>query len=252
MNRPYSALGSWFEYLNDDCGYSEWSQYLIKKLRSLGAGLRGVDIGCGNGYFTRALYKAGYDVCGVDISPQMLSEAKRKAAEEGVTCEFLLGDITKLKMNGKRDFAVAVNDCLNYVPKNKLKTAFARINALLNRGGVFLFDVSTEYKLRCVLGDNLFGEDREELSYLWFNRQTADGVVMDLTFFVRCADGSYRRYDERHEQFAHSEAEILTALKEAGFGNVETEGHLGGSKEQRIGFIARKDSPVAKNIGAEV
>lgn len=72
MANSYSALGRWFEYLNDDCGYEQWSQYLIDTLKKENAGKNGVDIGCGNGYFTRALIKAGYNVFGVDISPEML------------------------------------------------------------------------------------------------------------------------------------------------------------------------------------
>ena len=79
----YSALGGAFEYLNDDCGYEQWSQYLINKLQSFGAGRVGVDIGCGNGYFTRALCKAGYAVTGVDISPQMLNCAVELARKQG-------------------------------------------------------------------------------------------------------------------------------------------------------------------------
>ena len=51
----YTALGNWFEYLNKDCDYPKWSQYLIERLAAFGAGNRGVDIGCCNGYFTRAL-----------------------------------------------------------------------------------------------------------------------------------------------------------------------------------------------------
>ena len=237
MKESYSALGGWFEYLNKDCGYEQWSQYLIARLKSLGAGLKGVDIGCGNGYFTRALYKSGYDVSGVDISPQMLSVAKQKAAKEGVRSEFLLGDITKLKLNGKVDFAVAVNDCINYVPPEKLKTAFAKVYSALNRGGVFLFDVSSEYKLRNIIGENVFCEDGEDI---WFNTQTEKGVIMELTFFIKGADGRYSREEERHEQFAHSEENIVSALEEAGFSNISSEGHLGGDKRERINFTAVK------------
>ena len=53
-NSSYSALGSWFEYLNCDCDYPTWSQYLIDLLKKYGAGTMGADVGCGNGYFTRA------------------------------------------------------------------------------------------------------------------------------------------------------------------------------------------------------
>ena len=32
-NAAYANLAKWFEYLNDDCDYENWSQYLIEKLR---------------------------------------------------------------------------------------------------------------------------------------------------------------------------------------------------------------------------
>ena len=234
----YSALGRWFEYLNDDCGYEQWSQYLIKRL-SMPQGATGVDIGCGNGYFTRALKKAGYEVIGVDISPEMLSRAQELSLKEGVRAEFLLGDITKLKLSAKRDFAVAVNDCLNYVKKSDLKSAFSRVHSCLKKGGKFIFDISSAEKLKNTLGNNLFSEDREEITYIWFNTLKEDSVVMDLTFFERGRDGKYARYDERHIQYIHEEEEIIKILEEVGF-SVESEGHLGKEKKDRINFICTK------------
>lgn len=239
MANSYSALGRWFEYLNDDCGYEKWSQYLIETLKTCGAGVRGVDIGCGNGYFTRALIKAGYSVAGVDISPEMLTRAQELSLKEGVRAEFLAGDITKLKLNAKVDFAVAVNDCVNYIPKDKLKKAFARVCSCLKKGGSFIFDVSSADKLRKTIGNNLFAEDREDITYLWFNTLYDDRVEMELTFFERGKNGLYTRYDESHIQYIYEEEEIISALKEAGFA-VRTEGHLGKDKKQRINFICKK------------
>ena len=87
---------------------------------------------------------------------------------------------------------------------------------------------------------NLFGEDGEDISYLWFNRQTPEGVRMELTFFVKRRDGAYDRFEETHFQYAHGEETIVGLLKEAGFVRVETEGHLGGDKTERINFFAYK------------
>ncbi|MDE7265733.1 MAG: methyltransferase domain-containing protein [Clostridia bacterium] len=238
MANSYSALGRWFEYLNEDCGYEQWSQYLIERLKNLGAGPRGVDIGCGNGYFTRALIKAGYSAVGVDISPQMLDKAQQLSLKEGVRAEFLLGDINKLKLNFKADFAVAVNDCLNYVSKDKIKTAFSRVYSCLKKGGVFIFDISSPNKLKNIIGNNLFAEDNDDLTYLWFNKLDGDRVVMDLTFFERQGE-KYLRSDERHIQYIHEEDGICAALKEVGFA-VQTEGHLGKDKTERINFICTR------------
>lgn len=240
MAKSYTALGGWFEYLNADCDYLTWSQYLLNKIKCAGNYFCGLDIGCGNGYFTRALNKAGYKVDGVDISESMLSVARQKAAKEGVRCEFLCGDITKLKVCRKVDFCTAVNDCINYVPKEKLKTAFARVYAATNANGAFFFDISSQNKIRNILGENLFGEDGEDISYLWFNRQTENGVEMELTFFVRQPDGLYKRFEETHVQYAHTEENVIAALRAAGFTRVECEGHLGRGKDERIQFAAFK------------
>ena len=240
MAESYETLGGWFEYLNSDCDYEKWSQYLLNKLKGASAGRVGLDIGCGNGYFTRALNRAGYQACGIDISPAMLSVARQKAAKEGIRCEFLLGDITKLKVCGKAHFAVAINDCINYVPPSKLSAAFRRVYSSLCGDGMFFFDISSENKIRNIIDENLFGEDGEDISYLWFNTQTEEGVKMELTFFVRRADGAYDRFEETHFQYAHREEDIIALLKEAGFCRVETEGHLGGDKAERINFFAYK------------
>lgn len=67
---------------------------------------------------------------------------------------------------------------------------------------------------------------------------------MELTFFVREADGRYRRFDERHRQRAHSAAELEQWLTEAGFAGIRA---FGGQTfappthaDARIHFLAIK------------
>lgn len=239
MGDAYSAIGGLFEYLNQDCGYEQWSQYLIEKVSAL-TGARGIDIGCGNGYFTRAFYKRGNPMTGVDVSARMLSRAQELALAEGVRAEFLLGDITKLKIAGEKfDFAISVNDCFNYIPPQNLARAFKNAAKILKRGAVFIFDISTEYKLKNVLGNNLFADDGEDFTYIWYNRLFSDRVEMEITLFSRGDDGKYTRADEKHIQYIHTEASVSAALKAAGFIS-SVEGHLGKSKKERINFICKK------------
>ena len=237
--KSYSAIGGVFEYLNSDCDYLKWSQYLINTLKANGAGQEGVDVGCGNGYFTRAFFKAGYSVKGMDISPEMLSTATELARKEGVRAEFLAGDITKLRLCGKVDFITAINDCVNYVPQSKLLYTFKSVYSNLKKGGLFLFDISSENKLKNIVGNNLFAKDLDMATVIWFNSFKGDRVEMDLTLFSLNENGTYNRSDERQTQYVHAESDVISALTEAGF-TVKTEGHLGGSKEQRINFICKK------------
>src|SRR5262245_55813919 len=45
-------------------------------------GLNVLDLGCGNGYFSRALARLGARVTGIDISPRMIAHAREQEAAE--------------------------------------------------------------------------------------------------------------------------------------------------------------------------
>ena len=79
----YTALAEWFEYLNDDCGYEKWSQYLLDRISAYSP-QAGLDVGCGSGYFTRFFEEQGYAMTGLDVSREMLDKAERLALLHGV------------------------------------------------------------------------------------------------------------------------------------------------------------------------
>ena len=238
----YTNLAEWFEYLNDDCGYENWSQYLILQLKQYPL-QTGLDVGCGGGWFTRAFQKAGYAMTGMDISPEMLDFAQRTALKEGVRSEYVLGDIVKKKPQKRFDFVTAINDCINYVPKTKLDFALKNVNAALKKDGVFLFDISSERKFREKIANTVCADDRDDVTYLSFNRTEGDKVTMDVTLFVKRKDGAFERKDETHTQYIYTEEEICAALKRNGFALVKIEGHLGEDKNasDRICFLAKKE-----------
>ena len=237
----YATLAEWFEYLNDDCGYEQWSQYLIEKLRAFPV-KTGLDAGCGGGWFTRAFARAGYAVTGMDISPEMLDVAQRKALSDGVKGEYLLGDIVKTKLPKRFDFVTAINDCVNYIPKEKLRSAFKNVRSALNKKGIFLFDVSSERKFREKIANTVSVDDREDVTYLCFHRTEDEKTTMDVTLFVKKHGRGYERLDERHVQYIYKEVEILAALNECGFDLLCAEGFLGEDKEHsdRLCFLAQK------------
>ena len=239
--KAYAHLAKWFEYLNDDCGYENWSQYLIDKLSRFDL-KTGLDVGCGGGWFTRAFQKRGYAMTGMDISPEMLNFAQETAMQTGARGEYILGDVTKTKLPARFDFVTAINDCVNYIPKNKLDAAFKNIRGAIKKGGVFLFDISSVRKFKEKIANTVSADDREEITYVSFNKEEADGVTMDVTLFVKREDGAFERLDETHRQYAYSEEEILATLEKNGFEVLEVEGHLHEDKtaSDRLVFLARK------------
>ena len=237
----YTGLAEWFEYLNDDCGYENWSQYLIGKLHAYTL-CDGLDVGCGGGWFTRAFSRAGYRMTGMDISPEMLDFASRKSLQEGVRAEYILGDISAKKPPKRFDFVTAINDCFNYIPKQSLEKALKNVAGALKKGGVFLFDISSPRKFQEKIANTVSADDRDEVTYLSFNRVEEERAIMEVTLFIRRKDGAYERRDETHIQYIYTEEEMLTALQRNGFSVCAVEGHLGEDKSQsdRITFLAKK------------
>ena len=241
MATAYAYLSKWYERLNDDCGYEQWSQYFLKGLKALGAGPKGLEVGCGSGYFSRELARHGYRMTGCDLSAPMLSEAMRLSREEGLRIDFFQADAVTLAL-GTYDFLLAPNDCYNYIPPEKLPAAFRHAFRSLRKGGIFWFDVSSEYKLREKVANNVFADDRDEVTYLVFNHLFSNRVEMDVTLFVRRADGAFDRFDERHTQYIHTASALEALLTAAGFFVERTEGHLGEDAvgSDRVNLICRK------------
>ena len=66
----------------------------LKKL--LNKKQRILDLACGYGRFTIPLARAGYNIEGLDLSPNLLKKAKNDARKEKLKIKFIEGDMTKL------------------------------------------------------------------------------------------------------------------------------------------------------------
>lgn len=57
---------------------------------------KALDIGCGTGAHAVELAQRGWDVTGIDLVPQAIRQATRRAAEAGVPVRFVVGDVTEM------------------------------------------------------------------------------------------------------------------------------------------------------------
>lgn len=232
----------------EDFDYAAWANYYLELLAS--AGVRPgylVECGCGTASLGIQLAQRGIRVLGVDQSPDMLEIAARRAREAGVPLTLVRQDIALLQLGRRADAILATCDTVNYLASARAASAFFRCaHAALKPGGALAFDISSRYKLEEQMGDAPFFDVRDELTYLWKNRldRASHTLDMELTFFVREADGRYRRFDERHRQRAHSAAELEQWLIEAGFAGIRA---FGGQTfappthaDARIHFLAIK------------
>lgn len=216
----YTGFAAVYDQLMDNIPYGEWSEYIIRILRSQGIreGLV-LELGCGTGSMTELLAAAGYDMIGVDSSEDMLELAAEKRTVSGQDILYLLQDMREFELYGTVGAVVSVCDSLNYIlEEQELLQVFRLVNNYLDPGGIFLFDLNTRYKYETVLGESTIAENREDCSFIWENYYDPDTEIHEygLTLFLKEKNGLYRRYEESHYQRAYSLETIGKLLEQAG------------------------------------
>lgn len=80
----YDAIADWYaEWIDRESWAHSTILGHLRSLTGAAAGARILDIGCGEGYFCRALVQAGATVVGVDISGAMLRASRRVVVPDG-------------------------------------------------------------------------------------------------------------------------------------------------------------------------
>jgi 2-polyprenyl-6-hydroxyphenyl methylase/3-demethylubiquinone-9 3-methyltransferase len=100
------------------------------------SGKRVLDIGCGGGILSEDLARAGADVVGVDPSGVTIEVARKHAASEGLSIEYVQGFAEKMDWDSEFDLIFAV-DVLEHVAD--LQESLDAIARALKPGGRFGF-----------------------------------------------------------------------------------------------------------------
>jgi SAM-dependent methyltransferase len=209
-----------------------------------------VELGCGTGSFTQILKKKGYDIMGIDLSPDMLNVARNKAAEQGLDIMYLEQDMRELDLYSTAGTIVSVCDSINYLLEEEdILDTFKLVNNFLFPGGAFIFDFNTLHKYRDVIGDATIAENREDCSFIWDNYFHEDEHIneYDLTIFVRCDEEKelFQRFTETHYQRGYTLDEMKELVEKAGLifaCAIDADTHGEPSKDsERIYIVAREN-----------
>ena len=177
----YENFARVYDELMDNVPYEEWADFIlaILKKNKITDGLV-LELGCGTGKLMSLLGNAGFDMIGVDNSVDMLQIAREKTSPEFL---YLLQDMREFELYGTVKAVVSVCDSVNYITeKEDLTEVFRLVNNYLDPKGLFIFDFNTDYKYRDMIGETVIAEDREDVSFIWFNEYDEESQLNDIDF----------------------------------------------------------------------
>lgn len=217
MNEIYSIFAEYYDQLMDNYDYQGVFDFLVQTLEEERASQGPIlEMACGTGKLTGMLTKLG-PVDAFDLSDQMLALAYQRLYRNKRARIFNM-DMTSFDLNKKYQVILCLCDSLNYLDSiDKIRSCFRSVKAHLANGGVFIFDMNTEYRFREVFEDHIQIEEGEDHFITWANHyeKEAKRNTYSLNFFTREGD-LYRRAMEEHYEYAYTMEEIDQALSQAG------------------------------------
>jgi len=176
-----------------------------------------LELACGTGAILKILAKS-YDVAGLDLSPQMLSLARKKLPH----VRFYRKDMVSLDLGKKFDVIICVFDSINHVLKfANWKKIFRNAARHLEEDGLFLFDINTEAKLERLINAptwvHKFGRNLEFINVTDGGRGIANWNIRVFEYQSR---NKYRLFEEDIKEISFPVNKIKVALRKQ-FTNVK-------------------------------
>lgn len=181
---------------------------------------RVLDVCCGSGHVTAELVRRGYRVTGVDASAALIEVARHKVPG----AEFYVQKAEELSLGREFDAALSTFDSFNHLLSlERLREGFARVREHLATGGRFVFDMNLAeaYLLDLSQWQATVTDDMTGLVRGTFDPAT-NLAATELVWFAK--DGArdcWRRRSSVIEQRCYEQAEIVQALRDAGFDSVD-------------------------------
>lgn len=260
---PYRIFAKIYDKTMQDVPYLHWAGYIFHIFDSFGLHQESpiADLGCGTGVILQKLKGYYHNMTGVDLSLEMLREASQKKAG------FLVqGDLSSLPFKSQSlEGALCLHDSLNYLEtKERLLAHFREAARVLKPGGVYIFDISTEYNAIYRYHNKTFTETHGAWKMVWSNQYDSQEKVITsrIVFTDFSRQGLWGKilarfkilnspeYTEIHRQKIFSHETIMECLEKNSLKLVETVSDYGekvdSQKAHLAVYVAQKENSEIK------
>ncbi len=219
------SIAELYDHINGNA-YIPYADFLEESFKKADIKVGEVlDMGCGTGGIAALLADRGYDMVALDISPEMLNIAREK--NYGKNTLLLCQDMRDFELYGTVQAIYSSFDCINYLTeKGDLTRVFALVRNYLESGGLFIFDINTEYRYKNVYDGMSYVYEVGDDMAVWRNAYDEEEELCEFTVDLFSEeDGAYYRSTEIQTQKYHSSESVLASAE--GFVLVEKSGGKG-------------------------
>lgn len=210
----YTKLAEHYDKVYHYINYDKQAEFFAKliKIYNKSKNKNVLDVACGTGTHANLLQKIGFSVTGLDISKEMLREAKKKNPK----VNFVLGDMKNPKL--KERFGTIIcffNSILYNKNKEEMETALKNFYFELQRGGLLIFD-AVDKSVGLNSKRETYEYTSKDLKILfkpkWIYNKQKNALDLDIEFRV-----NDEKIHDHHIMGAFSLDELKSMLEKIGF-----------------------------------
>jgi len=135
----FEEYSKYYDLLYKDKDYKGEVDYIDELIKIYHPHAKTVlDLGCGTGKHDHYLTKKGYNVYGVDISEEMISQAIK---ENNDATTYSVGDMRYIELNKCFDVVISLFHVMSYqITNDDIINGFKTAYKHLDKNGIFIFD----------------------------------------------------------------------------------------------------------------
>jgi 2-polyprenyl-3-methyl-5-hydroxy-6-metoxy-1,4-benzoquinol methylase len=139
-----SAALDWDKFVETGADYHRWRLHGRALLSAVGLvdGLKVLDLGCGQGWFSRQLARRGARVTGLDWSPKMIAMARSHEKRRPLGINYLRGDASRMTGRFPGESFDLVTSCMAFMDMPRIDKVLGCVSRLLRAKGRLVFSVS--------------------------------------------------------------------------------------------------------------
>lgn len=169
-----------------------------------------LELGCGTGSMLAYLSRS-YEATGIDLSAEMLSEARKKLPKLSFEC----ADIASFKLENRFDAIICVFDTINHVTSfKKWEKIFRNVINHLSDDGVFIFDINTVRKIKRYANELPYAlEGKDCACIVNVTPMRGCNYALEIRAFSKIQENYYRSFETEIPEVTFEKRIIISLLK---------------------------------------